>query len=97
MHKEEACQRSKGGGEIKKRAFKLSPLGPVSVIADGVLSIQPTVLVSMASPPQLVNTHSLTHSLTHTDSFRCFKGSKENRSRKNCSGTCKSVAVVSVV
>ena len=56
---------SKRGGEIEKRAFKLSPLAPVSVIADGVVSMQPTVLVSTASPPRLVNTDTFTHTHTH--------------------------------
>lgn len=60
-HKEEACPKAKVGGDLKKGPFKLSPLDSVSVITDGVLSMQPTVLVSITSPPPAVNTH--THTL----------------------------------
>ena len=71
-------------GWRKKRAFKLSPLGPVSVIMDGILSKEPIMLVSIASPPQLVNTQTL----THTGSFRCLE--------KKVLGMCKSVFVASL-
>lgn len=57
---EEACHQAKVGGDIKKGAFKLSPLDSVSVITDGVLSMQPTVLVGISSPPPAGKTHSHT-------------------------------------
>lgn len=60
-HRAEAGQWAKWGGDIKKRAFKLSPLQSVSIITDGIHLIQPTMLVSIASPPILVNTY--THTL----------------------------------
>lgn len=56
-HRKEACPKAKVGGDIKKGAFKLSPLESVSVATDGVLSMQPTMLVSIRSPPPVVNTH----------------------------------------
>lgn len=62
-HREEACRKAKVGGDVKKGAFKLSVLDSVSVITGGVLSMQPTVLVSTASPRPVVNTHSHTHLL----------------------------------
>lgn len=48
-HTVEACQSAKGGGERKENSFKLSPLCPVTVITDGVFSMQPTMLVSTSS------------------------------------------------
>lgn len=58
-HRKEACPKAKVGGDTKKGPFKLSPLDSVSVTTDGVVSMQPTVLVSIASPPPVVNTHPL--------------------------------------
>lgn len=82
---------SKGGGEIKKRAFKLSPLGPVSVIADGVLNTAHHVSKHSQSTSTCKHTH--THTQTHLDAWM----GKQYRSRKNCSGVCKSVFVVSLL
>lgn len=63
-HREEACRHAKMGGNIKKGPFRLSPLDSVSAITDGVLSLQPTMFVSIASPPPVVNTHSNTHTFS---------------------------------
>lgn len=60
-HRKEACPKAKVGGDMKKGPFKLSLLDSASVITDGVLSMQPTMLVSIASPPPVVNTHTHTH------------------------------------
>lgn len=59
-HRKEACPKARVGGDLKKGPFKLSPLDSASVITDGVLSMQPTMLVSITSPAPVVNTH------THT-------------------------------
>lgn len=69
------------GGEVKKGAFKLSALDSVSVAAGGVLSMQPTVLVSAASPRPVVNTHSHTH---------IWSPLQKKESRR---GLCKSLSV----